>query len=97
MCEYFILFLRLAKLISNVNATYQQSDITKAVLEVIDTYTFFDDAYDKVNEWSGKQGELQRIIVNNYTDIIPTVMREVTSCFMENIHYNLFTSKEQLR
>ena len=72
-------------LVDEVNGTYEKSDITKAVLEVIDTYTFFEDAYDKVNEWSGKQGDLQRIIVNYYTDIIPTVMREVTSCFIENI------------
>ena len=83
--EDFILFLRLAMLVDEVNGTYEKSDITKAVLEVIDTYTFFEDAYDKVNEWSGKQGDLQRIIVNYYTDIIPTVMREVTSCFIENI------------
>ena len=83
--EDFILFLRLAMLVDEVNGTYEKSDITKAVLEVIDTYTFFEDANDKVNEWSGKQGELQRIIVNYYTDIIPTVMREVTSCFIENI------------
>ena len=83
--EDFILFLRLAMLVDEVNGTYEKSDITKAVLEGIDTYTFFEDAYDKVNEWSGKQGELQRIIVNYYTDIIPTVMREVTSCFIENI------------
>ena len=71
-------------LIGQVNDTYQydtvkdaKAEIKAAVLEVIDTYTFFEDAYDKVNDWSGTKGELQRLIVNKYTKVIPTIMREV--------------------
>ena len=49
--------------------------------EVIDAYTFFEDADDKVSEWSNEEGttqHLQRFILNNYTKVIPTVMREVS-------------------
>ena len=80
MCKNAIWFSRLFGLIGEVNDTYPtmtQSDIKAAVYEVIDTYTFFEDAYDKVQEWSGPRGELQRLIVNDYTKVIPTVMREV--------------------
>ena len=77
MCKNAIWISRLFDLIGDVNQTYQKSDIKAAVYEVIDTYTFFEDAYDKVREWSGELGKLQRLIVNDYTKVIPTVMREV--------------------
>ena len=70
----------------------------EAVREVIDTYTFFDDAYDKVNEWSGKKGELQRLIVDEYTEIIPTLMREVSLFFiLNNIHHYVKLKLESLK
>ena len=59
---------------------YSKVNVTEAVRQVIDAYTFFDDADDKVSGWSkdeGTIGHLQRFILNEYTTVIPTVMREV--------------------
>ena len=83
-----------------MNGTYEETDIKEAVWEVIDTYTFFDHAYDKIREWSGTRGELQRIIVNQYTDIIPALMREVIVYSFRNIyqmHKNLAEKKKYRR
>ena len=52
---------------------------------MIDTYTFFDHAYDKMQEWEGRGGVLEKMIVNNYTDKIPDVMREVSIDFITQI------------
>ena len=56
---------------------YDVSDIKDAVMEVLDTYTYFEDAYDKMALWSGPEGILQNRIANQYTTAIPTIMRKV--------------------
>ena len=45
---------------------------------MIDAYTFFDDAYDKIHEWSGPEAKLHNTIINDYTNEIPILMREVS-------------------
>ena len=61
---------------------------------MIDAYTFFDDAYDKIHEWSGPEAKLQNTIINNYTNEIPLLMREVTflkvtTCKLSRIRISL--------
>ena len=85
----------MGELIYAMNGTYDETDIKEAVWEVIDAYTFFDHAYDKIREWSGTRGELQRIIVNRYTDIIPALMREVIMYLFGNL-YQLHMIKEDV-
>ena len=69
---------RFADLVRKVNDTYSNTQLKSALKEVIDAYTFFDDAYDKIHEWSGPEAKLQNTIINNYTNEIPFLMREVS-------------------
>ena len=67
----------MADLFKEVNGTYNDTQIRNSVKEVVETYTFFDDASDKMKLWSGPEATLQRLIIDKYTDEIPSLMREV--------------------
>ena len=67
----------MAELFKEVNGTYNDTQIRNSVKEVVETYTFFDDASDKMKQWSGPEATLQRLIIDKYTDEIPSIMREV--------------------
>ena len=75
---FSFLYHSLVDLVRQVNDTYSSSQLKSALKEVIDAYTFFDDAYDKIHEWSGPEAKLQNTIINNYTNEIPLLMREVS-------------------
>ena len=78
--KHFLIFddHRFADLVRKVNSTYSSAQLKSALKEVIDAYTFFDDAYDKIHEWSGPEAKLQNTIINDYTNEIPILMREVS-------------------
>ena len=86
----------MADLIKDVNGTYNDTQIKDAFKEVIDTYTFFDHAYDNIKDWSGPKGKLQKDIIDNYTNEIPFVMREVSSLFPIN-NFLIFSKNFALR
>ena len=56
---------------------YTSEDIKTAVLDVLDKYTFFEDAYETLYEWTDGQGALQRKILDEYTDMVPQILRKV--------------------
>ena len=63
-----------------INATrgvYSEEQIKEAVLEVLETYTYFEDAYDTISDWNGLEGDIQRKIVNELAKSVPTIMRTV--------------------
>ena len=55
-------------------------DIRIAVMDVLDKFTFFEDAYEIMYDWEGEgvKGALQKKIVNEYTDEIPNILRKVS-------------------
>ena len=69
--------IRLAPLVNDSSDSYNLEDISIAVLDVLDKYTFFEDAYETLSEWKGGKGALQRKIVDEYTDEIPQILRMV--------------------
>ena len=72
---------RLAALINATGGVYSEEQIKEAVLEVLETYTYFEDAYDTISEWNdGLEGDIQRKIVNELAKTVPTIMRKVLFC-----------------
>ena len=67
----------MAPLVNDSSDNYNLEDISIAVMDVLDKYTFFEDAYEVLDTWEGEEGKLQKKIINEYTDEIPTILRKV--------------------
>ena len=76
-CIFLYLF-RLSSLVNNSKENNSIEEIQYAVYDVLDKYTFFEDAHKTLDKWeNADEGVIQKKIVNEHTHEIPNVLRMV--------------------